>query len=182
VQPLSRQEEKEQSVAAEKAEKQWYRSLGQRSLTALVGIPVVLACVWLGGWWAFAACAFLAVLGAYELQRMMLHEGYRPLIIISLVLSLLFLVAAMLPQQRPLLLEAGLSLALLVTFPLLFFRKQLDGAMVDWSLTLAIAIYLGWPLSLMPLLRGYHPGFSSNGFWWLITLLLGVWGFDTGAF
>jgi phosphatidate cytidylyltransferase len=182
VQPLSRQEEKEQSVAAEKAEKQWYRSLGQRSLTALVGIPVVLACVWLGGWWAFAACALLVVLGAYELQRMMLHEGYRPLIIISLVLSLLFLVAAMLPQQRPILLEAGLSLALLVTFPFFFFRKELDGAMVDWSLTLAIAIYLGWPLSLMLLLRGYHPGFNINGFWWLIMLLLGVWGFDTGAF
>ncbi len=180
VQPVSQQEA--QTVAAEKAKKQWYRSLGQRSLTALVAIPVVLACVWLGGWWAFAACALLVFLGSYELHRMMLHEGYRPLIIISLALSLLFLVAAMLPQQRSLLLEVGLSLALLVTFPFFFFRKQLDGAMVDWSLTLAIAIYLGWPLSLMSLLRGYNPGFSSNGFWWLITLLLGVWGFDTGAF
>ena len=168
-------------MTAEKAEKQWYRSLGQRSLTALVGIPVVLACVWLGGWWAFAACVLIAILGAYELERMMLHEGYHPLIVISLALSLLFLIAAMLPQQRPLLLEAGLSLALLITFPLLFFRKQLDGAMVDWSLTLAIAIYLGWPLSLIPMLRGFQIGFSS-GIWWLLTLLVGVWGFDTGAF
>lgn len=179
MQPVSQQEA--QKITAEKAEKQWYRSLGQRSLTALVGIPVVLACVWLGGWWAFAACVLLAVLGAYELHRMMLHEGYHPLIVISLALSLLFLIAAMLPQQRPLLLEVGLSLALLITFPLLFFRKQLDGAMVDWSLTLAIAIYLGWPLSLLPLLRGFQSGFSS-GVWWLLTLLLGVWGFDTGAF
>ncbi|HEY6542479.1 MAG TPA: CDP-archaeol synthase, partial [Ktedonobacteraceae bacterium] len=72
-------------------------------------------------------------------------------------------------------------LTLLVTFPLLFFRKQLDGAMVDWSLTLAIAIYLGWPLSLLLVLRGFHMGFSA-GLWWLLTLLLGVWGFDTGAF
>jgi phosphatidate cytidylyltransferase len=179
VQPVSHQEA--QTVAAEKAEKQWYRSLGQRSLTALVGIPVVLACVWLGGWWGFAACALIAVLGAYEVERMMLHEGYHPLIGISLALSLLFLIAAMLPLQRPLLLEAGLALALLVTFPMLFFRKKLEGAMVDWSLTLAIAIYLGWPLSLIPLLRGYQIGFSS-GLWWLLTLLVGVWGFDTGAF
>jgi len=179
VQPVSQQEL--QSNMAEKAEKQWYRSVGQRTLTAIVGIPVVLACVWLGGWWAFAACALLVILGAYELHRMMLHEGYHPLIAISLALSLLFLIAAMVPQQRPLLLEVGLALALLVTFPLLFSRKRLDGAMVDWSLTLSIAIYLGWPLSLIPLLRGYHLGLS-NGFWWLITLLLGVWGFDTGAF
>jgi len=166
---------------AEKAEKQWYRSVGQRTLTAVIGIPVVLACVWLGGWWAFAACTLLAFWGAYELHGMMLHEGYHPLIVMSLALSMLFLVAAMLPQQRPLLLEIGLSLVLLVTFPLFFFRKQLDGAIVDWSLTLSMAIYLGWPLSLMPLLRGYQLGLS-NGFWWLITLLLGVWGFDTGAF
>ena len=166
---------------AEKAKKQWYRSLGQRSLTALIGIPVVLACGWLGGWWAFAACAFLVGLGAYELQRMMLHEGYRPLIIISAALSLLFLIASMLPHQRSLLLAVGLSLALLVTFPILFFRKQLDGAVVDWSLTLAIAIYLGWPLSLILMLRGFQIGLSS-GLWWLLTLLLGVWGFDTGAF
>ena len=179
VQPVSQQ--KARTNTAEKAEKQWYRSLGQRSLTALIGIPVVLACVWLGGWWAFAACALIVILGAYELERMMLHEGYHPLIVISLALSLLFLVAAMLPQQRSLLLAAGLSVALLVTLPLLFFRKQLDGAMVDWSLTLAIAIYLGWPLSLIPLLRGYQIGFSG-GLWWLLTLLLGVWGFDTGAF
>lgn len=170
-----------QSSSAKKAEKQWYRSLGQRSLTALIGIPIVLVCAWLGGWWAFAACVLLVFMGAYELHRMMLHEGYHPLISISLLLSLLFLVAAMLPQLRPLLLEAGLALALLITFPLLFFRKQLDGAMVDWSLTLAIAIYLGWPLSLIPLLRGFEVGFS-NGLWWLLTLLLSVWGFDTGAF
>ena len=179
MQPLSQQEA--QKVAAEKAEKQWYRSLGQRTLTALIGIPIVLVCVWLGGWWAFAACVLLAVLGAYELHRMMLHEGYHPLISISLVLILLFLIAAMLPPQRPLLLELGLALALLVTFPILFFRKELGGAMVDWSLTLAIAIYLGWPLSLIPALRGFQAGFSS-GFWWLLTLLLSVWGFDTGAF
>jgi phosphatidate cytidylyltransferase len=53
--------------------------------------------------------------------------------------------------------------------------------MVDWSLTLAIAIYLGWPMSLFPLLRGFQVGIS-NGFWWALVVLFGVWGFDTGAF
>jgi phosphatidate cytidylyltransferase len=179
VQPASEQEA--QTNASEKARSQWNHSLGQRTITALIAIPVVLAIVWLGGWWAFAAASIVVILGAYELHRMMLHEGYHPLILISLVLSALFLVAAMLPQLRLLLLELGLGIALLVTFPLLFFRKKLDGAMVDWSLTLAIAIYLGWPLSLFPLLRGFQMGISS-GFWWLLAVLLGVWGFDTGAF
>lgn len=179
MQPASEQEA--QSNASEKARRQWNRSLGQRTITALIAIPVVLAIVWLGGWWAFAAATIVVILGAYELHRMMLHEGYHPLILISLALSVLFLVAAMLPQLRLLLLESGLVIALLVTFPLLFFRKKLEGAMVDWSLTLAIAIYLGWPLSLFPLLRGFQVGISP-GFWWVLTVLLGVWGFDTGAF
>lgn len=170
-----------QSSASDKAERQWYRSVGLRTITSFVAIPFVLACVWFGGWAAFAAVALVVILAANELHTMMLHEGYHPLIAISLILSLLFIVAAMFPQQRPILLEIGLAIAVFITFPLLFFRKKLEGAMVDWSLTLAIAVYLGWPLSLIPLIRGYQVGIS-NGFWWLLTLLVGVWGFDTGAF
>ncbi len=174
-------EQETQSNALVKANKQWYRSVGLRTITSVVAIPIVLVIVWLGGWWAFAAVTLLAVLGINELHTMMLHEGYHPLILISLAMSVLFLVAAMIPQQRLALLEFGLGSALLITFPLLFFRKKLEGAMVDWSLTLAIPIYLGWPLSLFPLLRGFQLGISP-GFWWVVTLLIGVWGFDTGAF
>src|SRR5947209_18765778 len=119
-------------------------------------MPVVLALVWFGGWRAFAGVTIVAVLGAYELHNMMLHEGYHPMILISLALSLLFLVAAMVPQERPLLLEIGLGVALLVTFPLLFFRINLDGAMVDSSLTLAIAVYLVCPLGFFLVLHAYQ--------------------------
>jgi phosphatidate cytidylyltransferase len=156
-------------------------AIGQRVLTSIVAIPIVLVFVWFGGWWAFAASALVVVLGINELHNMMIHEGYHPMIGVSLVLSLLFLLAAMFPQLRLTLLEIGLSIAVLISFPLLFFRKKLEGAMIDWSLTLAIAIYLGWPLSLFPQLRGYQVGFSP-GLWWVLIVLLGVWGFDTGAF
>ena len=156
-------------------------AVGQRIITSIVAIPIVLVFVWFGGWWAFAASAFVVVLGINELHSMMIHEGYHPLIVISLVLSMLFLLAPMFPQLRLTLLEIGLIIAVLVSLPWLFFRKKLDGAMVDWSLTLAIALYLGWPLSLFPQLRGSEVGFSA-GLWWILTVLLGVWGFDTGAF
>src|SRR5207342_3152678 len=124
--------------------------------------------------------AILAViLSVHELHKMMVHEGYHPLIWMSFALSILFLLAAMLPpQQRLILLEVGLSAALLITLPLLFFRKKLEGAMVDWSLTLAIPVYLGWPLSVLLLLRGFQVGIST-GFWWVLTVFLCVWGFDT---
>jgi phosphatidate cytidylyltransferase len=179
VQPVGEREV--QSSGSEKARRQWNRSVGQRTITSVIAMPIVLAFVWFGGWWAFAAATLVVILGTYELHTMMLHEGYHPLIWISFALSILFLLAAVLPQQRLLLIESGLSMALLITFPLLFFRKKLEGAMVDWSLTLAIAIYLGWPMSVFLLVRGSQVGVSA-GFWWVVTVLLGVWGFDTGAF
>ncbi len=167
-------------------------SVGQRWITALIAMPIVLTFVWLGGWAAFAATLLVVVLGTLELHQMMLHAGYHPLIWITFGLSTLFLIAAMLPQQRLLILETGLGGALLVSFPWLFFRKKLDGAMVDWALTLAISIYLGWPMSFFLLLRGYQPAllhptsaswlFLPRGAWWLLMVFLGVWGFDAAAF
>jgi len=179
MQPVS--EHEVQTNASEKTSRQWNRSVGQRVITSVIAMPVILAFVWLGGWWGFAAAIIAVILSVYELHTMMLHEGYHPLIVVSFALSILFLVAAMLPQQRLILLEIGLSAALLVTLPLFFFRKKLEGAMVDWSLTLAIPVYLGWPLSVFLLLRGSQVGISP-GFWWVLTVFLGVWGFDTTAF
>ncbi len=165
----------------EKADRPWFQSVGLRAMTAFIGMPIVLAAVWLGGWWMFALAGLLMVLATGELYTMMLHEGHRPLIAVSLAFSLLFMVAAMLPQQRLPLLEIGISLTLLISLPAFFWRKKMEGAMVDWSLTIAMAIYLGWPTSMLLLLRGYQMGFSG-GLWWLLTLFGGVWGFDTGAF
>ncbi|HXZ03832.1 MAG TPA: phosphatidate cytidylyltransferase [Ktedonobacteraceae bacterium] len=179
MQPVS--EEETQTNAPVKDNRQWNRSVGQRVITAVIAIPVVLAFVWFSGWAGFAVAILVVILSVYELHNMMVHEGYHPLIWMSFALSILFLLAAMFPQQRLLLLEVGLSAALLITLPLLFIRKKLDGAMVDWSLTLAIPIYLGWPMSVFLLLRGFQGGITP-GFWWILTVFLGVWGFDTGAF
>ena len=155
-------------------------------------MPIVLTAAWFGGWVACAFALLVVVLGTVELHNMLLHGGYHPLMWVSFGLSTLFLIAAMLPAQRLLILEASLGGALLISFPLLFFRENLDGAMVDWALTLAISIYLGWSMSFFLLLRGYdtaviHPSdgswvFLPRGAWWVVFVLLGVWGFDTAAF
>jgi len=189
VQPASEQNVQAEAVQSGETKKS---SVGQRWLTAGIAIPVVLTFVWFGGWVAFAAVLLVVILGTLELHYMLLNAGYHPLIWISFGLSVLFLIAAMLPQQRLVLLEAGLGGSLLISFPWLFLRKKLDGAIVDWALTLAISIYLGWPMSLFLLLRGYNSSFIRvtdgswfffpRGVWWLLLVLLGVWGFDAAAF
>ncbi len=174
----------------EKVKKQG-QSVSQRWLTAAIAMPIVLVFAWFGGWFAFAAVAAVVVLGTVELHNMMLHAGYRPLIWMSFGLSILFLIAAMFPLYRRAIIEISLGVSLLVSFSWLFFRKRLDGAMVDWALTMAISIYLGWPTSFLLLLRGYVPGMLQSGSpiivlppgaWWLLVVLLGVWGFDGAAF
>jgi len=100
--------------------------------------------------------------------------------------------AAMLPAQRLLIIEFGLGAGVLISFPWLFLRKNLDGAMVDWALTLAASIYIGWSMSCFLLLRGsemstiqFVPTFALHlprAIWWLLVVLLGVWGFDSAAF
>ncbi|MDQ2717645.1 MAG: phosphatidate cytidylyltransferase [Chloroflexota bacterium] len=153
-------------------------------LTALIAIPIVLLFTWFGGWWAFAVTLFVVALGTYELQNMTLHSEHRPLFWVSLGLSTLFLVSAMFPQQRLLLIEAGLGATLLISFPWLFLRKKLDGALVDWALTLAFSLYLGWPMSIFLLLRGSGGGGwpLARGVLWLLVLFGGVWGADSAAF
>ncbi len=167
-------------------------SVTLRWLTAVVAIPIVLVFVWFGGWAAFAATVLVVVIATLELHTMLLNAGYRPLLWISLGLSILFLVAAMLPQQRLLILEIGLGASLLLSFPSFFFRRKLEGALVDWALTLVISLYIGWPISLLLLLRKWEPGvlfpasggwlFLPSGIWWLLATLLSVWSFDGGAF
>jgi len=158
-------------------------ALGQRWLTAAIAMPIVLAFTLLGGWFAFVGATTVVALGTYELYNLLRQAGHRPLIIVSMALNLIFLVSVMFPQHRLLLLESGLSGALFISFLWLLFRQNLDGAIVDWSLTLAIPIYLGWPMSLALLLRGYQFGWPlPPGVWWLLLLLLGTWGFDSAAF
>ena len=92
------------------------------------------------------------------MHHMLANVGYRPLSVMSLGISILLLIAAMLPSQMHLLvLEIGLGVALLISFPWLFLRKSYDGALVDRALTLAVPIYLAWPMSCAVLLRGYNP-------------------------
>jgi phosphatidate cytidylyltransferase len=179
------------SDAAEEGSKQ-KQSVGLRWLTALTLIPIILIFVWFGSWVAFVALVVIVVLGILELQNMMYHVGYHLLTWISIALSCLFLLAAMLPQQQLLILQIAIGGALLASFSWLFFRKDLQGALVDWAFTLAFPIYLGWSMSFFLVLRGNiadtigGPGGAwitfPSGTWWVLVVLLGVWGFDSAAF
>jgi len=164
------------------ANRQWKRSLVLRVMTAIVGIPIILGLLWGGGLVLFAGLVIIIGLASYEMHHMLTGEGKTPLSLFSLALSLDFLVAALMPAWRVLLVEGGISILLLLTFTwLLVVRQTLDGSLVDWSLTMAVPFYIGWPLSFFQRLRGNQIG-PGTGFWWVLVILVGVWAFDTVAF
>lgn len=174
--------------ASKSSSAQWLAALGRRALSAVVLIPIVIALVFFGGWVAFAAAALALFIAAYELNGMFTHKGLHPLTSLSVVLGLDFLLAAMLyalngdPLTPLTLIGLGLSALIIISFAwLMLTRKTLDGILVDWGLTLAAALYLGWPLAFFLLLRGPTLGTNTAGFWWLLALFFMVWANDTFA-
>jgi phosphatidate cytidylyltransferase len=177
------------SAPTAKASTPWLAALLQRSLSAVVLIPLVIALVFFGGWVAFGGAVLALLLGIYELNAMFAHKGWHPLLLLSALLGLTFLCAARVyilrPQPGPvlLILGVGISALLILSFSwLILTRKQLESSVLDWALTMGSAFYLGWPLAFFLLLRGNTLGSSNIGFWWMLALFFIVWANDTFAF
>lgn len=173
-----------QEPAASRSAGEWLRGLSQRLGTAAVLIPIVIMLVWFGGWVAFAGAVATLALCLWELNAVLAHRGWNPILLLSGLFGLDLLVAAMLPVYRVPMLALGISALVIVPFFWLILarRDTLDGALIDWALTLGAGFYLGWPIAMFLLLRGDTPGYQSSGFWWLLTLFFTVWAFDTFAF
>ena len=166
----------------------WLAALGQRSLSALVLIPIVIALIFCGGWFAFAGAAVALLIGMSELNAMFLHKGWHPPLLLSAALGIDLLLAAMLfilnhdLGQLVLMAGCGVSAFLILTFAwLILTRGAIEGTLIDWALAVASDLYLGWPLALFILLRGNTFGADATGFWWLLAVFFMTWANDTFA-
>jgi phosphatidate cytidylyltransferase len=182
-----------QSVA-DRATPEWKSSLTRRLITAGVAIPVVLAMVWFGGWVTFGGAVLIVTLGVYELHSMFHKIGYLPLTWFSWIVAMTLLVGGTVAPLRNIIMELAITALVLGSLSWLLIRRHQTGsALVDWALTLVMALYLGWPLSYLLTLRGMNPAyqFTNHGliatagttdFWWLLVVFFGVWAFDSAAY
>ncbi len=175
-------------ASARSGSAQWLAGLAQRVRSALVLIPIVIALVICGGWFAFAGAVLALLLGTYELHRMFVHKGWHPPLFLSALLGLDFLFAAMVLVTGDncglflMLLGMGISVLLIAAFAwLIMTRATIETSLLDWALTMASAFYLGWPLAFFLLLRGSGFGAGTRGFWWVLALFFMVWANDTFA-
>ena len=181
-------------TVAARATQEWVSSLSRRVVTAIVAIPVVLAMVWFGGWVTFAGAFIIVGLGIYELHSIFHKIGYLPLTWFSFIVATALLLGAIIGPFRYLSMELTITALVLGSLSWLLIRRHQTGtALVDWALTLVMALYLGWPLSYLVTLRGMGGAYATtshglvataatNHFWWVLVALFGVWAFDSAAF
>jgi phosphatidate cytidylyltransferase len=145
-----------------------------RVLVAVVGLPVVLGIVYLGGWWLFALAAVAAVLALHEYALMI--RALRPVILAAYAGALLSLVGARLGGLEWTV--AGFLSTIVLAFLLHWVGDIRQSATVSIASTVLGAGWIGLCLGHLLLLRAIPDDGSLATF----TVLLGVWAGDIGAF
>jgi phosphatidate cytidylyltransferase len=163
--------------------------LKKRVITALWGIPLLVAVVWFGEPWnptLFTVfVAVWALLAAFEFYRLVTTSKVSPLTYFGLVCVLLFIVgrnpdvlSALEPHfEINLITPLLLSAAAVLSFVWLLARRQKEGAFAGWAWTMAGVLYIGWLLSYLVSLRGLEDGRN-----WIFLALFTTFASDTAAF
>ncbi len=131
--------------------------LGRRLAVAAVGVPAVVALLYMGGWFIAVPVAALAALGARELFGMARARGVRPFGPPGMVAAgVLVLLAALLPSWAafsPWALGV-VGVLLMGCLAATLWRRRADQAPLGGAaVTVGGALYAGLPMAVVPLLH-----------------------------
>ncbi len=151
--------------------------LKKRVITALWGIPLLVAAVWFDEPlpWFTILVAICGVLAIFEFYQMVTAAKVPPLTYFGLIWTLLFILSPHFDYNllTPLLLASAVILPLIW----LLLRQQKEEAFTSWAWTIAGILYVGWLLSYLVALRGVDAGRD-----WVFFALFTTFGSDTIAF
>jgi len=160
--------------------------LRKRVITALWGIPLLIAAVWFDTPlpWFSALIAISGVLAAFEFYRLVASR-VPPLTYFGLIWALLFILSRdsdLLSILEPYFdhsLITPLLLASAVLLPLIWFllRAKKEKVFSSWAWTVAGILYVGWLLSHLIALRGLDDGRN-----WVFLALFAIIASDSAAF
>jgi phosphatidate cytidylyltransferase len=183
--------------------------LRARILTAAVGIPLVLALVFLGEPWLSLFLGLVAFLALVEVVSLLDAGGFRPPQVLALVAGMAVAAAGLMSANRdgvgglagsllqatdpPGLVAAAFVAALLLLALAAFTRGDPRDGFVTWAMTTFGIGYVGLLLPMLALVGHLAPPSGSastavgmfdlaSGTAWMLTLVVIVWGYDTGAY
>ncbi len=149
-------------------------SLWSRILISVVGIPVVLWMVYLGGWWLFALVLAAAFVGLHELYWM--TRTLRPVVLAGYLGALGALLGAELGGP-----EWALA-GFMSTFALAFIFKGVAGTRQSTAVSVSVTVlgagWIGLGLAHAVLLRDI----PEHGILAAFAVLLAVWAGDSAAY
>ena len=161
-----------------------WTSLGLRIATATVGVPLFLGIAWLGGPLYGLVVVLATVLAAFEARAMLRAAGQKPLtpVLVGLAFFLPFHAGFLVRRVdgNPTFGADGmvvLAVAVMASLLLPMLRREFDGVMADWGLSLAMALYLGGLMQFYLPLRD-----RPNGDYWVIATIGLSWLCDSVAF
>jgi phosphatidate cytidylyltransferase len=129
-------------------------NLFQRIRSALILLPFILFVVWLGEPFVSITVMVAAVLALYELYGIFQAGGYAPRRQSGYLSVVLFVLAAVFGAQTKT--DWGgsaLAVSIMVSLGWEVMRHDRDQQLLNWSLTLSGAAYVGWTLAHFVLLR-----------------------------
>src|SRR5450759_1831835 len=153
------------------------RMLVERTLVAIVIIPVVIFLIVAGGWVYALGVAIVLAVAAWEFWRMVTNGGFQPSAI--LLIGGVALMALLRYQFEFTGSQFGASMLILLTMARCNRSYELsrNQPASDFAITLAGIFYLGWLGSYFISLRNL-----PNGEWWALTALPAAWIADGGAY
>jgi len=146
--------------------------LWQRIISALVGIPLIIACSYAGGIWFKAGVGIIILLGLYEYGKMIRNRGFGALIISGYLCGLLLIGFAWTAIIIP---ESFYFLMIIIhALPVVFGR----GSWGDMAFSLTGVFLVAWTLIHLVLIRETFP----QGFNYILLCFIVTWTTDTGAY
>jgi phosphatidate cytidylyltransferase len=131
--------------------------LGKRVAVAAVGIPVVLALAWLGGWFLAVPLAAVGAWAAHECYRFAHRKQIRPIEAIGSTISALFVLIAAwrpsFPELAPWSLGVLAAATILAMLTAMMRRGPEGHPLAAASITVGGATYVGLMLGFAPLLH-----------------------------
>ena len=159
--------------------------LKKRFVTALWGIPLLVAAVWFDQPlpWFTLLIAVWGILSIFEFYRLVSVTRVLPLTYFVIILSLLIILSrdSTLLSTIESYFDSNLLIPLLLTLsvllPLIGLLRRREKAFISWGWTVAVILYVGWLLSYLVALRGMDGGRN-----WVFFVFLTTFASDTTAF
>ena len=152
----------------------------KRLLTMIVAIPIISACTYIGGWVFFVFITALALFSLNEFYMLMSRKGIHPKYQVGNAITLFFMwfasFALKYPQWEPYVIGI-LTTGIIVAFSSSIFVKKTENTIVDISITLLGALYVGWMFSYLTLIQALTP----HGIY-LFFLMIAIWANDIAAY